>query len=60
MLYTNRIESASSDRVIFAPEGFIDKRYLSLLKSDNIRIIELRSLADGPVFHTIHRNPINS
>ncbi len=42
-----------TERVLFAPEGFLDSRYLPILEHDDINIIELRVLADGPVFHTI-------
>lgn len=47
-------------KVIFAPEGFLDQRYLPLLKNSDLRIIEVRVLADGPVFHTVHRHLAHS
>jgi len=56
----NQVEPPSSERIIFAPEGFIDERYLPCLKNDDVRIIEVRVLSDGPVFYTIHHHPLNS
>ena len=44
---------------IFAPEGFIDKKYEPLLKRDNVRVIEVRYLADGLVFHTIQHHTMH-
>ena len=46
-------EPTLTERVLFAPEGFLDRRYLPILEHDDINIIEMRVLADGPVFHTI-------
>jgi hypothetical protein len=43
----------------FAPEGFIDKKYEPLLKKDNVRVIEVRYLADGLVFHTIQHHTMH-
>ncbi len=56
----NQVKPLSSERIIFAPEGFIDERYLPRLLNDDVRIIEVRVLSDGPVFHTVRRYPLNS
>ena len=53
----SEFESSSFDKVILAPEGFIDQRYLPAIKHSDVSIIEVRTLADGPVFHTIHLHP---
>ena len=45
---------------IFSPEGFIDNKYESLLKKDDVRVIEVRYLSDGPVFHTIQHHIMHS
>lgn len=56
----NQEKHSSSERVIFAPEGFLDQRYIPVLKNDDVRIIEIRYLADGPVLHTIKHHPMHS
>lgn len=54
------IEFNLNKNTIFAPEGFIDKKYESLLNKDDVRVIEIRYLADGPVFHTIQHHIMHS
>jgi hypothetical protein len=39
--------------VLFAPEGFVDKRYAPALKIKHLRVLEMRVLADGPVFQLV-------
>ena len=51
-------EPTLTGRVLFAPEGFLDRRYLPILEHDDINIIEIRVLADGPVFHTIQNRSV--
>lgn len=48
------------DRVIIAPEGFIDKKYLPLLRNEDLCIIQVRSLSDGLVFQTIRNAPVDA
>ena len=55
-----RTQPDFSEGVIFAPEGFIDRRYLTQLEHNEVRIIEVRMLSDGPMFHTIHHYPLHS
>ena len=56
----DRDASSVDERVIIAPEGFIDKRYLPLLQNDGLCIIQVRSLTDGLVFHTIRSTPLDA
>lgn len=51
-------EPILTDRVIFAPEGFLDQRYQPILEHNEVNIIEMRVLADGPVFQIIQRRPV--
>jgi len=53
-------ELEPSGGVIFAPEGFVDGKYAPLLENDNVRIIELRVLADGPFFQTITHDRVHT
>ena len=49
-LNTKKIKAGE---VLFAPEGFVDRRYEPALKHKHLRVLEMRVLADGPVFQTI-------
>jgi hypothetical protein len=49
-LNTKRIKTGE---VLFAPEGFVDRRYAPALKHKRLRVLEMRVLADGPVFQMI-------
>ena len=46
-------EKIKKGDVLFAPEGFVDQRYLPALKRNRLPVLELRVLADGPVFQRI-------
>jgi hypothetical protein len=50
----------TSERVILAPEGFVDEGMSPALRSKEIRIIEIRNLAEGPMFFRLHRGQVNS
>jgi hypothetical protein len=41
--------------VLVAPEGFVDKRYAPALKHKHLRVLEMRVLADGPVFQLVDK-----
>ena len=56
----NKDKFSFPDDIIFAPEGFLDQRYLPVLKKNDIRIIEIRALSDGPVFQIIRHHPVHS
>lgn len=49
----------ASDDIIMAPEGFLNRKYVPILKTKDVCIIELRVLTDGIVFHTIRHHPQN-
>ena len=46
------------ENVILAPEGFLDQRHLPFIRDNDVSIIEVRTLADGPMIHTIRLHPI--
>ena len=56
---SNKDKLSFPEDIIFAPEGFVDRRYLSTLRNNDIRIIEIRTLSDGPVFQIIHHHPVS-
>ncbi len=43
-----------SERVVLAPEGFLDQRYTPALQNTNLRIIKIRTLGDGSVYYSVH------
>ncbi len=47
-------------RVLLAHEGFIDSKYESWLDNGNVRIIEIRTLSDIPVIHTIRHTQVRT
>ena len=47
------------ENVFLAPEGFLDRRHLPFIRSNDVSIIEVRTLADGPMIHTIRLHPIH-
>jgi len=55
----NKVKLSFPEDVIFAPEGFLDRRYLPALRNNDVRIIEIRTLSDGPVFQMLHRHSID-
>ncbi|MBN2028896.1 hypothetical protein JW824_01515 [bacterium] len=49
---------SSSERVVLAPEGFLDQRYNPLLQNTNLRIIKIRTLGDGSVYYSVHHQTV--
>jgi hypothetical protein len=45
----------TSERVILAPEGFVDSRYAPVLKDKQIRVIEIRSRGNASLFSFLRR-----
>jgi hypothetical protein len=56
----SKIKKTSCGRVVLAQEGFVDSRYLPLLEHQNVRVIEIRMLADGPIFQSIPYRPMHA
>ena len=52
--------SIESDHVIFTSEGFLDIDHLPRLQNHTMRVIKLRVLSDGPVFHVVPSNQLHS
>jgi len=51
---------SSSERVVIAPEGFLDHRYNPVLQNRDLRIIKLRTLGDGTIYYTIEHQTARS
>ncbi len=49
-----------SERVVLAPEGFIDQRYNPVLQNTNLRIIKIRTLGDGSVYYSVHHQTVQA
>ncbi len=47
------IDAARKDHVLFAHEGFVDAQMLEAVEDGDVRIIEVRVLADGLMLHTV-------
>lgn len=50
---------SSSERVVLAPEGFLDQRYNPVLQNKGLRIIKLRTLGDGSVYYSVHHQTVH-
>ena len=50
-------QATQHENVILAPEGFLDRRHLPFIRNNDVSIIEVRMLADGPMIHTIRLHP---
>ena len=51
---------SSTERVVLAPEGFLEQRYNPVLQNKGLRIIKLRTLGDGSVYYTVHHQTNHS
>ena len=51
----NRLNPTENEKTVFVSEGFIEAMYISKLDREDVKVIELRYLTDGVVFHTVRR-----
>jgi hypothetical protein len=50
----NLHKTFQENRVLVAPEGFVDERLAPILTEKKICVIEMRYLSDLPFFHAVH------
>lgn len=54
-----RNEQPLTDHVLFAPEGFVDPQILPAIEGEQVHVIQVRYLADGPVIQYRPSGPMN-